>query len=44
MYLEQFFIEGLGCASYLIGCEGAGMVLVLGMRDKSVIPMRPDLA
>jgi hydroxyacylglutathione hydrolase len=29
MYLEQFFIEGLGCASYLIGCEGAGVAAVV---------------
>lgn len=29
MYLEQFFVEGLGCASYLIGCEGAGVCAVI---------------
>lgn len=29
MYLEQFFIEGLGCASYLVGCEGAGVAAVV---------------
>ncbi len=29
MYVEQFFIEGLGCASYLIGCEGAGVAAVI---------------
>lgn len=29
MYLEQFFVEGLGCASYLIGCEGAGIAAVV---------------
>ena len=29
MYLEQFFIDGLGCASYLIGCEGAGVAAVV---------------
>ncbi len=29
MYLEQFFVEGLGCASYLIGCEGAGIATVV---------------
>lgn len=29
MYLEQFFIDGLGCASYLIGCEGAGTAVVV---------------
>ncbi|MBX3062197.1 MAG: MBL fold metallo-hydrolase [Anaerolineae bacterium] len=29
MYLQQFFIEGLGCASYLVGCEGAGVAAVI---------------
>lgn len=29
MYLEQFFVEGLGCASYLVGCEGAGVAAVI---------------
>lgn len=29
MYLQQFFIEGLGCASYLVGCEGAGVAAVV---------------
>ncbi len=29
MYLEQFFVDGLGCASYLIGCEGAGIAAVV---------------
>jgi hydroxyacylglutathione hydrolase len=29
MYLEQFFIDGLGCASYLVGCEGAGVAAVI---------------
>ncbi len=29
MYLEQYFIEGLGCASYLVGCEGAGSAAVI---------------
>lgn len=29
MYLEQFFINGLGCASYLVGCEGAGIAAVV---------------
>jgi len=29
MYVEQFFIDGLGCASYLIGCEGAGVAAVI---------------
>lgn len=29
MYLEQFFVEGLGCASYLVGCEGVGIAAVV---------------
>jgi glyoxylase-like metal-dependent hydrolase (beta-lactamase superfamily II)/rhodanese-related sulfurtransferase len=29
MYLEQFFIEGLGCASYLVGCEAEGVAAVI---------------
>lgn len=29
MYLEQFFIDGLGCASYLVGCEGQGVAAVI---------------
>ncbi len=29
MYLEQFFIDGLGCASYLVGCEGHGVAAVV---------------
>lgn len=29
MYLEQFFIDGLGCASYLVGCESAGIAAVV---------------
>lgn len=29
MYVEQFFIDGLGCASYLVGCEGAGTAVVI---------------
>lgn len=29
MYLEQYFIDGLGCASYLVGCEGAGIAAVV---------------
>ncbi|MCC7206925.1 MAG: MBL fold metallo-hydrolase, partial [Anaerolineae bacterium] len=29
MYVEQFFVEGLGCASYLVGCEGAGVAAVV---------------
>lgn len=29
MLLEQYFIDGLGCASYLVGCEGAGVAAVV---------------
>lgn len=29
MYLEAFFIEGMGCISYLVGCEGAGIAAVI---------------
>ncbi len=29
MYVQQFFIDGLGCASYLVGCEGAGVAAVI---------------
>jgi hydroxyacylglutathione hydrolase len=29
MYLQQFFTEGLGCASYLVGCEAAGVAAVV---------------
>lgn len=29
MYVQQFFIEGLGCASYLVGCEAAGVSAVV---------------
>lgn len=29
MYLHQFFVEGLGCASYLVGCEGAGVAAIV---------------
>lgn len=29
MYHEQFFIEGLGCASYLVGCEAEGVAAVI---------------
>jgi glyoxylase-like metal-dependent hydrolase (beta-lactamase superfamily II)/rhodanese-related sulfurtransferase len=29
MYLQQYFIEGLGCASYLIGCESRGVAAVI---------------
>ncbi len=29
MYIEQFFVDGLGCASYLVGCESAGVAAVV---------------
>ncbi|MEO8391444.1 MAG: MBL fold metallo-hydrolase [Chloroflexota bacterium] len=29
MYVQQFFIDGLGCASYLVGCERAGVAAVI---------------
>jgi len=35
MYTQQFFIEGLGCASYLVGCEAEGVAAVIDP-DRSV--------
>ena len=29
MFTQQFFIEGLGCASYLVGCEAKGVAAVI---------------
>lgn len=29
MFTQQFFIEGLGCASYLVGCEAMGIAAVI---------------
>jgi glyoxylase-like metal-dependent hydrolase (beta-lactamase superfamily II)/rhodanese-related sulfurtransferase len=29
MYIEQFFIDGLGCASYLLGCEAHGLAAII---------------
>lgn len=29
MYIQQFFIDGLGCASYLVGCESVGVAAVI---------------
>lgn len=29
MYVQQFFTNGLGCASYLIGCEAEGVAAVI---------------
>jgi glyoxylase-like metal-dependent hydrolase (beta-lactamase superfamily II)/rhodanese-related sulfurtransferase len=37
MYVQQFFVEGLGCASYLIGCEACGTGAVIDP-DRDVEP------
>lgn len=29
MFVQQFFVEGLGCASYLVGCEAKGIAAVV---------------
>jgi hydroxyacylglutathione hydrolase len=29
MYTQQFFIDGLGCASYVVGCEAKGVAAVV---------------
>lgn len=29
MYIQQFFIDGLGCASYIVGCEARGVAAVI---------------
>lgn len=29
MFIKQYFIDGLGCASYLIGCEAEGIAAVI---------------
>ena len=29
MFTQQFFVEGLGCASYLVGCEAKGVAAVV---------------
>jgi hydroxyacylglutathione hydrolase len=29
MYTQQFFVEGLGCASYIVGCESRGVAAVV---------------
>lgn len=29
MYVQQFFVDGLGCASYLVGCESQGIAAVI---------------
>lgn len=35
MYTQQFFVEGLGCASYLVGCEAEGIAAVIDP-DRSI--------
>jgi hydroxyacylglutathione hydrolase len=29
MFTQQFFVEGLGCASYIVGCEAKGIAAVI---------------
>lgn len=29
MFVQQFFVEGLGCASYFVGCEAKGIAAVI---------------
>ena len=29
MYVQQFFVDGLGCASYLVGCEAEGVAAIV---------------
>lgn len=29
MYSQQFFIDGLGCASYIVGCEAMGVAAII---------------
>ncbi len=29
MYTQQFFVEGLGCASYIVGCEAQGVAAIV---------------
>lgn len=29
MFVQQFFVDGLGCASYIIGCEAKGIAAVI---------------
>jgi len=29
MFTQQFFVEGLGCASYIVGCESQGVAAVI---------------
>ena len=36
MYTQQFFIEGLGCASYIVGCEAKGVAAVVDPESRIV--------
>ncbi|HET9909772.1 MAG TPA: MBL fold metallo-hydrolase, partial [Anaerolineales bacterium] len=29
MFTQQFFVDGLGCASYIVGCEAKGVAAVI---------------
>lgn len=29
MFTQQFFVEGLGCASYIVGCEAQGIAAII---------------
>jgi len=29
MFTQQFFVEGLGCASYIVGCEAEGVAAII---------------
>lgn len=29
MYSQQFFVDGLGCASYIVGCEAKGVAAII---------------
>lgn len=35
MFTQQFFVEGLGCASYIVGCEAKGVAAVIDP-DRSI--------
>jgi len=35
MFTQQFFVEGLGCASYIVGCEAQGVAAVIDP-DRSI--------
>jgi hypothetical protein len=36
MFTQQFFVEGLGCASYMVGCEAMGIAAVIDP-DRQVV-------